>query len=132
MEGGEIYSDGDFAIRSTTAEQSQYVSYSPSTVSITGGSIHGATAVYVADGNATSAIRQSDGRYLVTIANTSAHRLSDNHVVEINAGGKCTVTLSALSYAKVLFDSYNNDSDAQNVAASLYYYHKWALANNQS
>lgn len=51
VEGGEIYSDGDFAIRSTTAEQSQYVSYSPSTVSITGGSIHGATAVYVADGN---------------------------------------------------------------------------------
>lgn len=60
------------------------------------------------------------------------HRLSDNHVVEINAGGKCTVTLSALSYAKVLFDSNNANSDAQNAAASLYYYHKWALANNQS
>ena len=60
------------------------------------------------------------------------HRLSDNHVVEINAGGKCTVTLSTLSYAKVLFDSNNANSDAQNTAASLYYYHKWALANNQS
>ena len=69
---------------------------------------------------------ESGGKYVVKIGNIPAHKLKVMHEVVITTdSGSATVTLSALSYAKLICDT-NSDADAQKAAAALYFYAKAA------
>ena len=78
------------------------------------------------DGRAVAAVRQSDGRFLVTVPSVAAHELSTMHTIVLSAGGDCTVTVSALSYVDAALRSnstvFANDT-ARAAVASLFYYH---------
>ena len=68
---------------------------------------------------------QSDGRYLVTIPNISAHQLGDTHIIRVTAGSSFTVEVSALSYIQSILssDQYKADQNARNAMAALYEYY---------
>ena len=74
---------------------------------------------------------ESDGRYLITIPNISAHQLGDMHTISVTAGGSFTIEVSALSYIQSILtsDTYKADQNARNAMAALYeYYHAVAEA----
>ena len=77
------------------------------------------------------ATKQSDGRYLVTIPNISAHLLGKTYKVVVTTdSGTATVKVSVLSYVQGILNSeaYASNTKAQNAAASIYYYYKAAYA----
>ncbi len=79
------------------------------------------------DGEATSftAVKQSDGRYLISIPNISAHHLGETYVITtITANGTATCSLSALSYVYAVLNSgdlSDSDNSVQNNAVSALY-----------
>ena len=91
----------------------------------------GSFAVTV-DGNTWNAVKQTDGRYLVTIPGISAHLLGTTYtVVATTDAGSATVKVSALSYVQELLETYT-DSRYQNAAASIYYYYAAAQAYKEN
>ena len=82
-------------------------------------------------GDPVTATKLKDGRYLVKIKNIGAHKLGDPYTVIVTTtNGESTVTGSALSYVKGLLDAeaYKDDTNAQDAAAAIYYYHVAAQA----
>ena len=82
-------------------------------------------------GNPEAATKLKDGRYLVKIKKIGAHKLGDPYTVVVTtANGDSTVTVSALSYVKGLLDAeaYKDNTNAQDAAAAIYYYHVAAQA----
>ncbi len=83
--------------------------------------------------------RESDGRYMVEIANIPAHLLGETHEIYVFTGddcfssvinGKTNVRVSAMSYVYGILTSaaYANDMYAKNGVASLYAYWQAARA----
>lgn len=77
-------------------------------------------------GNAIDCVKQSDGRYRIEISGISAHKLGDVYSVTVNAGGECTVAVSALSYVNTVLNSdssvFDNDTAHYAVTALYNYY----------
>lgn len=86
----------------------------------TKGDFEGTPMVSVQGGEAFAA-EKSDGRYVITIDDLSAHKLADMNEVSITAGGEYKVRVSALSYANYVLTS-SEDNDVRNAMASLYRY----------
>ncbi len=96
-------------------------------------SYSGAVSVTVDGQTAFAPTQLSDGRYVVRIADISAHRLAERHtVVATTEHGMFSITLSVLSYVNGIFEAYPNDTAAQNAAASLYAYANAATAYQQA
>ena len=76
------------------------------------------------DGVDAEATQLSNGRLLLEIPNLGAHMLSRTYTVSITTeNSSATVTVSALSYANILFDAYATAA-AENAACAL-----WAYSN---
>lgn len=70
-----------------------------------------------------TAVKQSDGRYKVTIPNISSHQLGDTYVITAaTENGTATCSLSALSYVYAVLDDSNSDNTAKNAVSSFYKY----------
>ena len=64
-------------------------------------------------------VTKKGARWVVEIPNISAHQLSTTYTVTVNS--TATISVSALSYVKLMLDNYT-DQTAQNAAAAIYYY----------
>ena len=71
--------------------------------------------------------KQSDGRYLVTIPNISAHKLGDVITITGDAGGSFTVKVSPLSFVRDVLKN-NTDKESRDGLAALYAYYASAAA----
>ncbi len=70
----------------------------------------------------------SGGRYIIEIPNIAAHMLGTKHTIKVTtSGGTATITVSALSYADILFRTTSGGS-AWNAAAALWAYSDAAYA----
>ena len=72
-------------------------------------------------------VKQSDGRYLVTVPNISAHKLGDKVTVTGNAGGSFTVVVSPLSFVRDVLKN-ETKTESLNGLSSLYAYYMAAIA----
>ena len=86
------------------------------------------TASATFNGKTYSAVKQSDGRYMVQIPNISAHQLGDMITITGNAGGAFTVKVSALSYTRSVLNSTATNTAAKDGLSALYKYYAAVLA----
>ena len=91
---------------------------------------NGSVKVTVKKGNSVTsytAVKQSDGRYKVTIPNISAHQLGDTYTITASTtNGTAKCSLSALSYVYAVLDG-NSNNTAKNAVSSLYIYYDATL-----
>jgi hypothetical protein len=75
-----------------------------------------------ADGGKDATVTPSGSRYIVVIPNIAAHELTNTYTVTITtANSEAAVTLSALSYVKLLFQA-NEAAPARNAASAILAY----------
>ena len=95
------------------------------------------TATATFHGKTFDAVKQNDGSYIITITGVTAAWLGDDIIINGNAGGEFTITVSALSYVQKILNSstYENDLAAKNAVSALYYYYRttvdYRIAHNQ-
>ncbi len=71
-----------------------------------------------------TAVKQSDGRYKVTIPNISAHQLGDKYTITaVTSSGTASCSLSALSYVYAILDG-SSDKTAKNAVSALCRYYE--------
>ncbi len=88
------------------------------------------TITATADGGKDATVTPSGSRYIVVIPNIAAHELTNTYTVTITtANSTATVTLSALSYVKLLFNG-NTEAPARNAASAILSYAMAAYAYN--
>ena len=86
------------------------------------------TASATFNGKTYTAVKQSDGRYLVRIPNISAHMLGDMITINGTAGSAFTVQVCALSYVRSVLNNAGSTEAAKNGLASLYAYYDATMA----
>ncbi len=80
------------------------------------------TITATADGGKDATVTPSGSRYIVVIPNIAAHELTNTYTVTIGTeNSTATVTLSALSYVKLLFNA-NTEAPARNAASAILAY----------
>lgn len=87
------------------------------------------------NGSPATAVKQSDGRYKVTITNISAHKLGDKYKISVTTDkGTAECTVSVLSYVYAVLNSNSFDETAKNAVSSIYKYYdatmKYRNSNN--
>ena len=86
------------------------------------------TASATFNGKTYTAVKQSDGRYLVQIPNISAHQLGDMITITGTAGTAFSVQVSALSYTRSVLNSTSTNQAAKDGLSALYAYYSAVLA----
>ena len=86
------------------------------------------TASATFNGETYTAVKQSDGRYLVQIPNISAHQLGDMITITGTAGTAFSVQVSALSYTRSVLNSTSTNKAAKDGLSALYAYYTAVLA----
>ena len=78
-------------------------------------------------------VNKTGKRYIVDVPDLAAHELSKDYTITITTeGGTATITVSALSYVKLLFNA-NETTLARNAAAAILGYATAAYnLNNQN
>ena len=71
-------------------------------------------------GDKDAKVTKKGARRVVEIPNISAHQLSTTYTVTVNS--TATISVSALSYVKLMQNAYAGNTAAQNAAAAIYYY----------
>ena len=86
------------------------------------------TASATFNGKTYTAVKQSDGRYLVQIPNISAHQLGEMITVTGTAGTAFSVKVSALSYTRSVLNNTSSNTAAKDGLSALYQYYTAVLA----
>ena len=86
----------------------------------------GEFTAYLGNGTENVAVRQADGRYLVTIPDIPAHLLGQKYLIHGEADGEYYVTLSALTYIDAVLGipQYQGNTDMLSAMYALYQYYQ--------
>ena len=89
----------------------------------------GYNGVFTVNGDATRAVKLSDGRYKVEIKGIAAQNLAKKYKFDVTTDhGTAHVEVSALSYVKGMLELDGASQNAKNAVCALYWYYRAALS----